>query len=120
MGFLSHPRGHGWHEDLWCRRLVSGRVVGALGVVVATPALDDKLRLGERAEDYPIEQFVSHSRWTSSMGVDHKISRELVEPELMMAQCTSRGTDIGGVTTSMPTPLSEDSAWRPEPGPALS
>jgi hypothetical protein len=49
-----------------------------------------------------------------------KISHELIEPERMMAQCTSRGTDIGGVATSMPTPFSEDSAWRPEPGPTLS
>ena len=49
-----------------------------------------------------------------------KISRELIEPEPMMAQCASRRTDISGAATNRPTPLSEESAWRPEHGPTLS
>ncbi|MFM9975017.1 MAG: hypothetical protein ACKVON_10655 [Beijerinckiaceae bacterium] len=37
--------------------------------------------------------------WTLDVG---KISHDLVEPRLMIAQDTSRWTDIGGTTTNMP------------------
>ena len=59
MGLRSRPCGHGRDEDLRCWWLVSERSVRAHGVVVPPPALDDDLRLGERVEDFPIEQFVA-------------------------------------------------------------
>jgi hypothetical protein len=40
------------------------------------------------------------------------ISRELIEPAPMMAQCASRRTAIRGAATNMPAFLSEESASR--------
>ncbi len=40
------------------------------------------------------------------------ISRELIEPEPMMAQWASRRTAIRGAATNMPAFLSEESASR--------
>ena len=35
--------------------------MGSFGVVVVPPAFDDDLGLASRVEDFPVEQFISHS-----------------------------------------------------------
>lgn len=55
------PRGERGHEDLRRRRPVAQRCVGSDGIVMASPALDDNLRLTQRVEDLAIEQLVTQA-----------------------------------------------------------
>ena len=57
-GLRSRPRGHGWYEDFGRRRLVAQRSMRPNGLVMASPALDDDLRLCEGVESFPVEKFV--------------------------------------------------------------
>jgi len=46
-------------SDFECWQPVSKRAVRALGIVVASPLLDDDLGLLQGIEDYAVKQFVS-------------------------------------------------------------
>jgi len=50
-----------WDGGLRCRRPVTKAAVGADGVVVDTPSLDQDLRLAEREEDLPVQQLVAEA-----------------------------------------------------------
>ena len=47
------------HDALWRRGSVAQGAVGADGIVVASPPLDQDLSLAERIEQLPVEQLVA-------------------------------------------------------------